>query len=152
MKNSKKPGSNKKGIPPIQEKCSFCGQAYHPSILIQGLSGTTICSGCVSLCAQMNGKGSKLGQRKPFQKDELIKKLLSPAEIKQKLDEYVVGQDRTKKVVSVAVNHHYKRIITPIHKDVELEKSNILLIGPTGCGKTLIAQTLQGFLRQTLCY
>lgn len=146
MKNSKKPGNSKKGIPPIDEKCSFCGQPYHPSMLIQGLSGTTICSGCVALCSQMNGKGSKLGQRKPFQREELIKKLLSPAEIKLKLDEYVVGQDRTKKVVSVAVNHHYKRIVTPIHKDVELEKSNILLIGPTGCGKTLIAQTLAKIL------
>ncbi|MBI5778095.1 MAG: ATP-dependent Clp protease ATP-binding subunit ClpX [Planctomycetes bacterium] len=146
MKKSKKQGSDKTVRPPIDEKCSFCGQTYHPSNLIQGQSGTTICSGCVAVCAQMNGKSAKIGRREPFQKEELFKKLLSPAEIKKKLDEYVVGQDRTKKIVSVAVNHHYKRILNPVHKDVELEKSNILLIGPTGCGKTLIAQTLAKIL------
>ena len=146
MKNSKKPGSNKKGIPPSEKKCSFCGQICHPSNLILGLSGSTICSGCVAACAQMTGKAVKTGRREPFKKEELLKKLLNPVEIKKKLDEYVIGQDRTKKVVSVAVNHHYKRIINPVHKDVELEKSNILLIGPTGCGKTLIAQTLAKIL------
>ena len=146
MKKSKKQGSDKTVRPPIEEKCSFCGQSFHPANLIQGQSGTTICSGCVSVCAQMNGKSAKTGRREPFQKEELIKKLLSPTEIKKKLDEYVVGQDRTKKVVSVAVNHHYKRVLNPIHKDVELEKSNILLVGPTGCGKTLIAQTLAKIL------
>jgi ATP-dependent Clp protease ATP-binding subunit ClpX len=150
MKKSKKPEGNQGGgsktRPPIAEKCSFCGQTCHPSNLIMGLSGSTICSGCVATCARMTGKPASAGRREPFRKDELLKKLLHPADIKKKLDEYVVGQDRTKKVVSVAVHHHYKRILNPVHQDVELEKSNILLIGPTGCGKTLIAQTLAKIL------
>lgn len=130
------------------EKCSFCGLPYTKGAnLIQGLFGTAICSGCVSICSQMLKKDDRLGRREPFRKEHLMENLLAPTEIKNKLDEYIVGQDRTKKVVSVAVNHHYKRILNPTHDgNVELEKSNILLIGPTGCGKTLIAQTLAKIL------
>lgn len=150
MKKSKKPVCKPSGgsgaRPPVSDKCSFCGQACHPSSLIMGTSGSTICAGCVATCAKMNGKSAAAGRRDPFRKEELAGKLIHPADIKKKLDEYVVGQDRTKKVVSVAVHHHYKRILNPIHQDVELEKSNILLIGPTGCGKTLIAQTLAKIL------
>ncbi|MDI6732354.1 MAG: ATP-dependent Clp protease ATP-binding subunit ClpX [Planctomycetota bacterium] len=142
MKRYKKQGESPDG------RCSFCGLSYHhPSELIEGLSGSTICTGCVSICTQMLGKGKRLGTREPFHKEHLIKKLLPPSEIKKQLDEYVVGQERTKKVVSVGVNQHYKRIINPTpRQDVALEKSNILLIGPTGCGKTLIAKTLAKIL------
>ncbi|MFH0888112.1 MAG: ATP-dependent Clp protease ATP-binding subunit ClpX [Planctomycetota bacterium] len=141
MKRSKK---NNKG----EQVCSFCGLPYTTeNSLIKGLAGATICSGCVSICSRMLKKNDRLGHRGPFRKEHLIKNSPTPPEIKKKLDEYIVGQDRTKKVVSVAVNHHYKRILNPIHNgDVELEKSNILLIGPTGCGKTLIARTLAKIL------
>lgn len=148
MKKSKKPASKKyKPANPPGEICSFCGLPNSPGNLIQGLDRVTICTGCVSVCSQMLKKDNRLGRREPFNKDAIIKKLLAPADIKKHLDEYVVGQDTTKKVVSVGVNHHYKRIINPVHSDnVELEKSNILFIGPTGCGKTLIARTLAKIL------
>lgn len=145
MRQSKYAGAKR---PPVGgELCSFCGLPYPASNLIQGLSGTTICSGCVSVCSQMLKRDDRLGRREPFRKEALAKQLPAPSAIKKQLDEYIVGQDRTKKVVSVGVNHHYKRVINPVHQDdVELEKSNILLIGPTGCGKTLIARTLAKIL------
>ncbi len=125
--------------------CSFCAKPREMvGDIITGPGDVCICTECVEVCNQIlrvekkQYKTAKTGHR-PYP----IKRLPTPHEIKEELDKYIIGQDRTKKAVAVAVNNHYKRIMNPqVENDVELEKSNILLIGPTGSGKTLIARTL----------
>ncbi|MFA5793606.1 MAG: ATP-dependent Clp protease ATP-binding subunit ClpX [Candidatus Brocadiia bacterium] len=126
--------------------CSFCGSRQPMSNLVRGIyPGSYICVECIEASSTMVIQG-KLTTREPISKDE-IGRVPTPAEIKAKLDEYVIGQDRTKKIVSVAVHNHYKRIFNPNpSQGVELEKSNVLFVGPTGCGKTLIARTLAKIL------
>jgi ATP-dependent Clp protease ATP-binding subunit ClpX len=126
--------------------CSFCHRGYDEvGRLISGPDQVYICDECVWLCAEILEE-----EKQKEQKDHTeagISDLLSPREIYQRLEEYVVGQERAKKVLSVAVYNHYKRISAgPAVDDVELQKSNILLVGPTGCGKTLLAQTLARIL------
>ena len=108
--------------------------------MISGPSGTYICDECIELCAELIEEELELDEQEPG--DEEIN-LLKPKEIKEFLDEYVIGQEEAKKVLSVAVYNHYKRILAVRDKnlDVELQKSNILMLGPTGSGKTLLAQT-----------
>ena len=124
-----------------QQVCSFCGKPKElVKKLIAGPNGIFICDECVDVCEDFIKKDEEKAQEKGFT-------LLKPAEIKAKLDEYIIGQDEAKKVLSVAVYNHYKRISVKKDKDdVELDKSNILLLGPTGCGKTLLARTLAGIL------
>lgn len=125
------------------EKCSFCGKSeamVHQ--LIEG-PGVFICDECVSLCSDLINQHRPSKKTQDFPKDMVIPK---PKEIKEKLDEYVVGQDEAKKSLSVAVYNHYKRIFHGGNGDVDLQKSNILLLGPTGVGKTMLAQTLAKIL------
>jgi ATP-dependent Clp protease ATP-binding subunit ClpX len=122
-------------------RCSFCNRSQDEvARLIAGPEGIFICDECVVLCQEiLQEEGVGAGQAPPVAFDHIM----SPKEIVSRLDEYVIGQDRAKKVLSVAVYNHYKRIAHGSNpQGVELQKSNILLIGPTGSGKTLLAQTL----------
>ena len=123
--------------------CSFCGKPKElAKRLIAGPNGIFICDECVEVCREV----MKEDQAKDTQATPVS--LLKPIEIKAKLDEYIVGQDEAKKVLSVAVYNHYKRINASYQnsEDVELDKSNILILGPTGSGKTLLARTLAKIL------
>lgn len=124
--------------------CSFCGKTQDEAVrLIEG-PGVYICDSCISFCNSllMGDEAYSGGKRASKRKKEKEFVLPTPAEIKTKLDEYVIGQDDAKKTLSVAVYNHYKRIFKNVDNDVELNKSNVVLLGPTGVGKTLLAQTL----------
>lgn len=126
--------------------CSFCHRSQDEiQRLIAGPDGVNICDECVQLCAEIL-REEAMAQEAPKAQAIAFEAVPSPRDIVRKLDEYVVGQERAKKVLSVAVYNHYKRITSGRDDDVELQKSNILLLGPTGCGKTLLAQTLAKIL------
>ncbi len=130
-------------------RCSFCGK---PQSLVNRLiagNGSYICDDCVRMCMQIveDQPGGASPAVSGYDGLPLaFDKLPRPAQIKANLDQYVIGQERAKKVLSVAVYNHYKRILHSVKNEVELQKSNILLIGPTGSGKTLFAQTLAKML------
>ncbi len=122
-------------------RCSFCGKTdAQVRRMISGPSGIYICDECVDICAEIIE--DELAKESGEEEDITEINLIKPEEMKAILDEYVIGQDEAKKVLSVAVYNHYKRILADKEMDVELQKSNILLLGPTGSGKTLLAQTL----------
>ena len=135
--------------------CSFCGRfSDQVDHLVKGFNDTYICDDCIELCASLideqreqiefENKKTKKGDKKSDQEINLI----PPKEIKEHLDQYVIGQDEAKVTLSVAVYNHYKRILSLEDKsdDVEIQKSNVLLLGPTGVGKTMLAQTLAKLL------
>ena len=126
-------------------RCSFCGR-FQEQVrkLIAGPSGAFICDECVDICTEIIEEEMEEEEETEVSEPEI--NLLKPEEMKAFLDEYVIGQENAKKVLSVAVYNHYKKILAGKSLDVELQKSNILMLGPTGSGKTYLAQTLARIL------
>jgi ATP-dependent Clp protease ATP-binding subunit ClpX len=127
-------------------RCSFCGKSQKEvKKLVAGPAGVYICEECIGLCNDIIAEEVEAEADVPGTGSPVV---LKPSEIKAVLDDYVIGQERAKKTLSVAVHNHYKRIYSAADTDdVEIQKSNILLIGPTGSGKTLLAQTLARILK-----
>ena len=125
--------------PPV--RCSFCGKRESQAGRLIAGPGVYICSDCVQACSELLRDEIDVGGSAPK-----LEKLPTPMEMKAFMDHYIIGQEEAKIALSVAVYNHYKRITFPDNSDVDLQKSNILLIGPTGCGKTLFAQTLAKIL------
>ncbi|MGI5836565.1 MAG: ATP-dependent Clp protease ATP-binding subunit ClpX, partial [Chloroflexota bacterium] len=132
-----------------QYHCSFCGKSQDQvRRLIAGPGAVYICDECVDLCREIIDEESQPAARSKVP----LSKVPTPKRIYEQLNSYVIGQERAKKVLSVAVYNHYKRVNAGMQiDDVELQKSNILLVGPTGCGKTLLAQTLAKILDVPFC-
>lgn len=136
---------NKRG----ERFCSFCGKSERQTgRLIYGPEGVNICSNCVMLCESLLDEMNEEDNKKNGMPKLSLDKLPKPSAIKTELDKYVIGQDEAKKTLAVAVYNHYKRILQKDNSDeVEIQKSNVMLLGPTGVGKTLLAQTLAKFLK-----
>ena len=143
MPSSRESGGGRRGTGSTTKKnafCSFCRKSYRDvGPLVEGPGDVYICGECIELCQSiLDQERRRRGTTKP-----LFSKITTPREICAHLDEYVIGQEHAKRVLSVAVHSHYKRLqVAEEDGDVDIEKSNILLIGPTGCGKTLLARTL----------
>lgn len=127
-----------------ESRCSFCGKPESKARkLIAGPSGVFICDECIEICSDI------MMEEMAYETDDDVDfdiNLYKPQEIKEFLDEYVIGQEEAKKVLSVAVYNHYKRVLSGRDLGVEIQKSNILMLGPTGSGKTYLAQTLAKIL------
>ena len=121
-------------------RCSFCNKSQNQvRKLIAGPNGAYICDECVDVCSEIIEEELEYDERNPFADINL----LTPEEMKAFLDDYVIGQEEAKKVLAVSVYNHYKRVLAEQGPDdVELQKSNIIIVGPTGSGKTYLAQTL----------
>ena len=125
-------------------KCSFCGKTQQQVRKLIAGPNVYICDQCIELCSEILDEELGMDNEEYFDDSDI--NLLKPKEIKEFLDQYVIGQDAAKKVLSVAVYNHYKRVLSGKNMDVELQKSNIMMVGPTGSGKTFLAQTLAKIL------
>ena len=123
-----------------QPRCSFCNKPQEQVRKLIAGPNAYICDECVEICSEI------INEEFEEEQDYGEINLLKPVEIKNFLDQYVIGQDDAKRVLSVAVYNHYKRVMAERDPDVELQKSNIIMVGPTGSGKTLLAQTLAKML------
>ena len=130
------------------KRCSFCGKTERQVMrMVAGANNVCICNECIMLCQEIISDAMPTMHSGHPQQEQKFDHLPSPAEMKQVLDDYVIGQEHAKRALCVAVYNHYKRIgQRPGKDDVELQKSNILMVGPTGCGKTFLAQTLARIL------
>ena len=132
---------------PKPKRCSFCGKSSEQVSRMVAGPNVQICNECILLCQEIISDDLMPKHSAPVAGGEIPR----PREIKEVLDQYVIGQDKAKRALSVAVYNHYKRIESApkdgTENEVELQKSNILLVGPTGCGKTFLAQTLAKFLK-----
>lgn len=127
--------------------CSFCGRSEDEVLHLIVQNDVAICDNCIKACYDLMQADNRAMAHDSLEQNKDI--LLSPQQIKSRLDEYVIGQDQAKKILSVAVHNHYKRVFfaDQFNNDVEIEKSNILLVGPSGSGKTLLARTLAKILK-----
>lgn len=127
--------------------CSFCGRSEDEVLHLIVQNDVAICDNCIKACYDLMQADNRAMSHDSLEQNKDI--LLSPQQIKSRLDEYVIGQDQAKKILSVAVHNHYKRVFfaDQSNNDVEIEKSNILLVGPSGSGKTLLARTLAKILK-----
>ncbi len=126
--------------------CSFCHKTQGQVEKLIAGPGVYICNECIELCEEILDEDESFGSRRKAQAQKDLSDLPKPMQIKEMLDEYVIGQDAAKVTLSVAVHNHYKRVLAAVDNDVEIQKSNILLLGPTGVGKTMLAQTLAKIL------
>ena len=129
-----------------QARCSFCGSPANLTTRLIAGNGCYICENCVRQCMEIVDDWNESEERAERDLSVSFQDVPKPVKIKERLDQYVVGQEKAKRVLSVAVYNHYKRLLSADSNDVELQKSNVLLVGPTGSGKTLFAQTLARML------
>ena len=132
-------------------RCSFCGRDKAEAlILIAGIDGH-ICEVCVEQADEIIQEELYSGKKETERDDFFLPEAVTPMEIKNHLDQYVIGQDEAKKYLSVAVYNHYKRLRQPITDDIEIEKSNILFVGRTGTGKTLLSKNNRQIFERSFC-